>query len=160
TPEYHARERLRADPPCDRLICYNLEGELFFGAEPELENHLAAIEQAARGEVRVVLLVLERARNPDAAFLRLLATVHGQLHQRGVALLLCGVQPDLAAALRTTGADARIDGPRIFCERPGRDSGTRDAVHLAYSLLGDSLCSSCSRRQEGGCANERSGFAV
>jgi SulP family sulfate permease len=142
TPEYHVRMRLPADPPCDRLVCYNLEGELFFGAEPELEKHLAAIEQAARGEVKVVLLVLERARNPDAAFLRLLETLHGQLCRRGVALLLSGVQPDLATALGTTGIGARIGGSHIFCERPGRDSGTRDAARLAYSLLGDMLCSS------------------
>jgi sulfate permease, SulP family len=154
TPEDHFRKRLPADPPCDRLLCYDLEGELFFGAEPELEKHLVAIERAARGEVRVVLLVLERARNPDAAFLRLLDTFHGRLQQRGVALLLCGVQSDLAAALATTGVDIRIDGSRLFCEQPGHDSGTRDAVRLAYSLIGGSLCSACSRRQVGGCANE------
>jgi SulP family sulfate permease len=147
TPEHHFRKRLSADPPCDRLLCYDLEGELFFGAEPELEKHLAAIERAARAETRVVLLVLERARNPDAAFLRLLEKFHGQLQQRGVALILCGVQSDLAEALGATGVDARIDGSRIFFEHPGCDSGTRDSVRLAYSLLGESEWSTTSQRQ-------------
>ena len=41
TPEQRIRERLPGDPECDRLLCYNLEGELFFGAEPELEAHFS-----------------------------------------------------------------------------------------------------------------------
>ena len=49
TPGPGVRERLASDPACDRLLCYHLEGELFFGAEPELEKHFAAIEQAAHG---------------------------------------------------------------------------------------------------------------
>ena len=43
------------------LLLYQLEGELFFGAEPELNKHFATIEQAAAGPVRAVILALERA---------------------------------------------------------------------------------------------------
>src|SRR5262249_45763266 len=35
TPQQLIRERLPDDPSCDRLLLYHLEGELFFGAEPE-----------------------------------------------------------------------------------------------------------------------------
>src|SRR5262249_36766559 len=79
TPDKRPRERLAEELPCDRLLDYRLEGEVFLGAEPELEKHLGAIDKAVRGEVRVVLLVLKRARNPDAAFLNLLQEFHSRL---------------------------------------------------------------------------------
>src|SRR5437773_8278713 len=47
TPEQRIRERLVGDPLCDRLLFYGLEGEVFFGAEPELDKHFTVIEQAA-----------------------------------------------------------------------------------------------------------------
>src|SRR5207247_4386119 len=46
TPEQRIRERLVGDPPCDRLLFYGLEGEVFFGAEPELDKHFTVIQQA------------------------------------------------------------------------------------------------------------------
>jgi SulP family sulfate permease len=148
TPDQRVRERLAGDASCDRLLFYNLEGELFFGAEPELEKHLTVIEQAAQGPVRVVLLVLRRARNPDAAFLRLLKGFHRRLRQRDVALFLCGVQPDLSAALGGSGLDVRIGAAHIFRDGPGHASATLDAVRSAYALLGEGLCPTCPRRQE------------
>jgi SulP family sulfate permease len=152
TPEQRLRRRVAGDPPCDRLLCYDLEGELFFGAEPDLEKHLAAIEDEARGKVRVVVLVLERARNPDAAFLNLLRSFHAHLRRRHVMLLLGGVRPDLKAALASTGLDAQIDHRHIFYDTPGHTPGTRDALRSAYALLGDDLCATCPRRQEGAAA--------
>jgi SulP family sulfate permease len=149
TPEQHIRERLPGDPPCDRLLFYDLEGELFFGGEPELEKHLAAIELAAQDPVRVVILVLKRARNPDAAFLNLLKAFHMNLRRRNIALLLSGVQADLRKALTGTGLDAGIGFSRIFFHRPSQEgSSTGDAIRYAYNLLGDGLCSTCPRRQE------------
>jgi SulP family sulfate permease len=142
------RERQPGDPPCDRLLLYGLEGELFFGAEPELEKHLAAIEHTARGEVRVVLLTLKQARNPDAAFLNVLEAFHRRLQSRGIALLLCGVQPDLGKALAGTGLDGRIGLAHVFCDRPGHSSSTHQALLVAYDLLGNRLCATCPRRQE------------
>jgi SulP family sulfate permease len=206
TPEQRIRERLVSDPPCHRLLIYGLEGELFFGAEPELDKHFAVIEQAAGGRdqgsgvrgqesaaergsriedggsksspldtrssrtpdsrpltpgVRAVILVLHRARNPDAAFLHLLDEFNAHLRQREIALVLAGVQPDLSRALTNTGLDARIGVRQIFCDPkktnpqevsattfPGQGSSTWDAIHFAYGLLGDDLCSTCPRRKE------------
>ena len=200
TPEQRIRERLVGDPPCDRLLFYGLEGEVFFGAEPELDKHFTVIEQAAvannrsqesgvrnqesaserpslvtpdsrsltPGKVRAVILVLHRARNPDAAFLSLLEEFNARLRQRDIALVLAGVQPDLSRALAGTGLDARIGVRQIFRdpspsrrigegEREGggeassiasQGSSTWDAIHFAYGLLGESLCSTCPRRKE------------
>jgi SulP family sulfate permease len=134
------RERQADEPACGRLLLYRLEGELFFGVEPELKKHFVAIEQAARGDVRAVMLVLERARNPDAAFLSLLRSLDRNLRRRDVALILCGVGPDLAEALARTRLADTIGAARICRDR-------RDAVEAAYKLLGDDVCSTCPRRQ-------------
>jgi SulP family sulfate permease len=173
TPEQRIRERVLGDPPCDRLLLYGLEGELFFGAEPELDKHFAVIEQTAIADhfgaatdiernhkVRAVILVLHRARNPDAAFLTLLEDLNSHLRQRDIVLVLAGVQPDLSRALKGSGLEARIGVQKIFCDPkklnsrevpatnfPGQGSSTWDAIHFAYHLLGDDLCATCPRRK-------------
>jgi SulP family sulfate permease len=146
TPDQGIRERRPGDPVCDRLLVFSLEGELFFGSEPELERHLAAIEHQAQGTVRAVVLNLKQARNPDAAFLHLLRDFHSRLSRADVALLLWGVQPDLHKALANTGIDAQIGVNRVFRAAADRGTGTCEAVELAYSLLGDNLCATCPRR--------------
>lgn len=102
------RGELPGNADADERLIFDLDGELFFGAEPELQKHLAAIEYAAQGKVREVLLFLKRGRNPDAAFLGQLETFHARLQRRQIALYLCGVQPDLAEALARTGSAQRI----------------------------------------------------
>jgi SulP family sulfate permease len=145
TPDGGLREWPAADAPCDRLLCYALEGELFFGAEPELAKLLGAVEHAARGPVRVVILVLRRARNPDAGFLKLLGALHSRLRRREISLLLCGVQTDLGRALANTGLDASLDPRCIFPEWSGHDGSAREAVRWAYQLLGPGQFSACPR---------------
>jgi SulP family sulfate permease len=99
TPDGAWRELGARDPSDPQVLGFELEGELFFGAEVELDRHFSTIAGAARGEVRVVVLVLKRARNPDAGFLALLRRLHERLRTRGVVLILSGVRPDLMAGL-------------------------------------------------------------
>jgi SulP family sulfate permease len=148
TPEQRVRERVQDDPVCDRMLVYGLEGELFFGAEPELEKHFRAIEQAAREKVQVVVLVLKQARNPDAAFLTQLEAFQRNLRRQRVVLLLCGVSPELSKAINATGLDEGINPKHIFCVQRGQGTSTREAIQFAYGLLGDDFCSTCPRRQE------------
>lgn len=56
------RAREREEAAGERVLLYELEGELFFGAEPELKNHFVAIDHAARGDVRAVILALAESR--------------------------------------------------------------------------------------------------
>jgi SulP family sulfate permease len=142
------RERHPDDPPCGRLLIYGVEGELFFGVEPELEQLLGKIERAARDKAQVVLLTLKRARNPDAAFLTLLKTFHARLRQRGVTLLLCGISSELLAGLNRTGLVAEIGAEHLLLD-PGSPNGSlHDAVQLAYRLLGNEVCPTCPRREQ------------
>jgi SulP family sulfate permease len=146
TPNNGVRERLPGEPADDRLLIYHLEGELFFGAEPDLKEHCVAIENAARRDVGAVILVLERARNPDAAFLSLLQTLDRSLRRRNVALILCGVEPGLDKAFACTGVRIQTGGYQVLCEPPRPERTDGDAVHSACYLLGNAFCSTCPRR--------------
>ncbi|HXG12037.1 MAG TPA: SulP family inorganic anion transporter, partial [Gemmataceae bacterium] len=148
TPERVVRERMPGDVPCGRILIFNLEGELFFGSAPQLEGHLAAIDQRARDGVRVVILRLKRARNPDAVCLALLEGFIHRLEGRGLVVLLCGVRRDLMKALRATGLAEHLGPQRIFRELAHTWSSTLDAVRHAYDLLGDDLCPTCPRREQ------------
>src|SRR5262249_3432654 len=50
------RERQPEDPTCSKLTILSLEGELFFGAAPDLEEHLGELQRRAEQGVRVVVL--------------------------------------------------------------------------------------------------------
>jgi SulP family sulfate permease len=148
TPERVIRERAAGDPPCGRIVIYDLEGELFFGSAPDLEKHLVTIDQRARDGVRVVVLRLKRARNPDAVCLRLIEGFLRRMQSRRVTVLVCGVRPDLAKVLGTSGLAARLGKQHIFGEPAGVGSSTLDAVRYAYDLLAGDLCATCPRRDE------------
>jgi sulfate permease, SulP family len=148
TPERVVRERVPADPSCDRILLYNLEGELFFGAAPVLEKHLSTIAQRAGNGIKVIVLRMKRVRNPDAVCLGLLTDFARRMEARKVTLLLCGVRRDLARTLRSTGLEQRVGAHCIFREMPSVWSSTLDAIRYAYKLLGNDLCASCPRRNE------------
>ncbi len=60
------RERMESDPVCTRIRIFSLEGDLFFGAAPELEQHLDEVADTVEEGVRVVVLRMKRVRSPDA----------------------------------------------------------------------------------------------
>jgi SulP family sulfate permease len=160
TPDGALRERRPGDSPCDRLLAYALDGELFFGAEPELAKLLDTVGNAAQEQVRAVILVLRRARNPDAAFLNLLRAFHNRLRKRDVTLILCGVRPDLRKALAKTGIDTGIDARHVFWDEAGQDSAIRGAVQAAYELLGPGLCPTCPRSPENASNGQPFDYAI
>jgi SulP family sulfate permease len=146
-PDQRVRPRQPGERIDDELLIYHLEGELFFGTEPDLEAHCAAIAEAAHGKIRAVILVLQRARNPDAAFLMLLRSLDRRLRQRGVTLVLCGVAADMDATFACTGIRMQIGDGRIFCEpAPGCTEPTE--VPSACYLLQRAECATCPRRQQ------------
>lgn len=148
TPERVIRERTGGDPPCDRILIFNLEGELFFGSAPDLDRHLDAIAERTKAGARVVVLRLKRVRNPDAVCLTHIGAFLEGMSERRVRVLLCGVRPDLVTVLQTSGLESSLGRQHIFREEEGVTSSTLDAVRHAYELLGTDLCATCPRRDE------------
>ena len=150
TPERVVRERVSADAPCGRIRIYSLEGELFFGAAPELEQHLEAIAQAARGGVRVVVLRLKRIRNPDAVCLQVMSRFFERMRDAGVAVVLCGLRPDLMKVVESSGLVEELGPEHVFVfEETGKIwSSTLEAIRFAYQIVGTDVCETCPRYAE------------
>jgi SulP family sulfate permease len=150
TPERVIRERAPADPRCDRIRIYSMEGELFFGSAPDLDKHLEEIAKQANDGIRVLVLRLKRVRNPDAVCIQLLDAFLEQMNARKVPVLLCGIRPELARVMRKTGLTSRLGVHQLFPEDEagGAYSSTLQAVRHAYELLNGDVCAICPRRAE------------
>jgi sulfate permease, SulP family len=157
-PERIVRERVSSDVPCGRIRLFSLEGELFFGAAPELEEHLDSIARAARDGVRVVVLRLKRARNPDAVCLGVLDRFIDRMHEAHVTVLLCGVRPDLMKVINSSGLLRRLGADRVFVFQETGEiwSSTLEAVRFAYEILGGDVCETCPRHADS--LNEKEGW--
>jgi SulP family sulfate permease len=157
-PERVVRERIASDPVCSRIRVYSLEGELFFGAAPELEDCLDIIAKSARDGCRAVVLRVKRVRNPDAVCLSVLGRFIDQMRVAGVIVLLCGVRPDLMRVIHSSGLLRRV-GPEhvfVFEETGAIWSSTLEAVRFAYDLLAGDFCETCPRHAES--LDERDGW--
>jgi SulP family sulfate permease len=159
------RERRASDPRCGKLVVLGLEGELYFGAAPELDQHLDDLRSRANDGTRAIVLRLKRTRNADMVCLEKLLHFLEDMRKQDVAVLLSGVHQDFADALGRLDSQHVLPADRVFLETgklgssDGRvalwDSGgealqssTVRAIRRAYEILGDDLCSICPRRQE------------
>lgn len=148
TEERVVRERVRSDPRCTAVAIRDLEGELFFGAAPELERHLEhAVRLARKQGTRHIVLRVKRLRNPDAVCLELLEHFLRDTSRQGVAVFLAGVRPDLLRGMQRLRFDDWFPMERRFVEDDegnDEDSATLKAVRKAYDLLGPgNTCEHC-----------------
>jgi sulfate permease, SulP family len=158
TRERVIRERHESDVPCTRIRIFSLEGEFFFGAAPELEEHLESIAIAAESGARVVVLRLKRVRNPDAVCMSVLDRFIDRMRDLGVTVLLCGVRPDFMKVINSSGLARRLGPERVFVfEETGKFwTSTLEAVRFAYEILGDNVCETCPRHAES--LNQKDGW--
>jgi SulP family sulfate permease len=140
-------ERLPEDEPCERILIFGLEGEMFFGATAALERHFEEIEGRVGPNTEVVVLRVKRARNPDAVGMTLLEHFCDRLKARGIHVLLCGVRPEFAQKMVKTGLAARL-GEKLFLEQPVRQTSTLLAIRHAYELISE-RCPHCPYRAPG-----------
>ncbi len=148
SPERVVREKQPGDPECSKLVLLSLEGELFFGAAPELDEHLAGLKRRVEQGVRVVILRMKRIRNPDMVCLELLQHFLEDAAALKATVLVCGVRPDFAQVLHNLRFDQWMPPDRVFLEEAAVMSSTLQAVRRAYDILGDDLCPTCPRRGE------------
>jgi SulP family sulfate permease len=148
SPERVVRERQPEDPQCTKMALFDLEGELFFGAAPELDDILAELSRRVDQGTRIVVLRVKRARHPDMVCLARLQHFLEAMHARGVTVLLCGVRDDFAQALRNVLLDRLLPPECLFTEDATTGSSTLRAVRYAYDLLGNDRCPTCPRSTE------------
>ncbi len=146
------RERVTFDPPCTSIILFDLEGEIFFGAAPDLDRYLDELKQRVIGSgIPSIVLRLKRVRNPDIVCLERLEHFLRDTKKLGITVLLAGVRPDLARSFRNVGFREWFPKDRIFLEKEDddTDSATLKAVRHAYELLGDdaNTCEHCASLQ-------------
>jgi SulP family sulfate permease len=123
------RERHPSDPQAGDFILYDLEGELFFGAAPELDRCLGEIMRRIEAErLRHVVLRLKRVRHPDVVCLERLEHFLRACSSRNVAVLLAGLQPDLLAAVRRLGFFTWYPPERVYPQGSDEDSATLAAI--------------------------------
>ncbi len=131
------RERLPSDPPSHEVLIIDLEGELFFGAAPDLERHLEdAASQAKRQGIGHLVLRLKRVRNADVVALEVLEKFLHDTRTTGLVVLLAGVRPDLLNALQRIGITQHLPAELIFHEEDQDYSATLKAIRKVYELRG------------------------
>jgi SulP family sulfate permease len=137
-PDGVVRERRPADPPPGGLLLYDLEGELFFGAAPDLDRCFATImRQAENAHRRLVVLRVKRVRNPDVVSLERLEHFLRTSARRGLVVFLAGVRPDLLTAFERLGFADWLPGDRVFAQGQDEDSATLAAIRAARRQLGE-----------------------
>jgi SulP family sulfate permease len=135
TPERVVREREPQEERAGRVLIYDLEGELFFGAAPELERYLSAIlAEAQRTGIQHVVVRFRRARNPDAGAIEHLERFLHDATKLGVIVLLAGVRPDFVKILKNVGINKWFPTEHIFPEEDRKFSATLRAVRHAHRL--------------------------
>jgi sulfate permease, SulP family len=138
-PERVVRERVPGDPVDPSIIIYDLEGELFFGAAPELDRYLVALHQRIaddpNGPVKFVVLRLKRVRHPDVVCIERIEHFLREETARGVTILLAGVRPDTLGILHNVGIQSWFPAQHIFPEEDEEYSATLKAVRHARGHL-------------------------
>ncbi|MUM19061.1 SulP family inorganic anion transporter [Mycobacterium sp. CBMA271] len=152
TKEGVIRERAPEESPDDvtsAVVIYDLEGELFFGAAPELDHYLETLEARIRDEnLKVVVLRLKRVRHPDVVCIeRLEHFIRGQ-QGRGVTVLLAGVRPDSLALLQNVGFTHWLSADQVFPEEDREFSATLKAVRYAQARLAEAPSDSEANREK------------
>jgi sulfate permease, SulP family len=138
------RERLDDDPPCTALLLYDLEGELFFGAGPELGRCFDELKRRTEDEnIRFVVLRIKRTRNPDMVALERFEHFLQDMEKNGITVLLCGVRPAFAKAMSNLRFHNWLAADRVFREEHEKFSSTLKAVRHVHELLEENTCPHC-----------------
>ena len=148
------RERVAEDPPCSAMLLYDLEGELFFGAAPELDRCFDELKRRTKEEnIHFVVLRLKRTRNPDMVSLERFEHFLHDMQKEGTTVLLCGIRPDFAKAMKNLKFEDWLPADRVFREEDEKFSATLKAVRHVHYLMKDNACPHC--RQNGTAAQDR-----
>ena len=115
------------------MTLLDLEGEFFFGAAPELDRYFDALRE--RKDLRIIVLRVKRTRNPDIVCMERLQHFIVEMKGKGVTVLLCGVRPDFAQAMKNLRFSEFLPDEHVFLEDATKlGSATLAAVRYAYRI--------------------------
>jgi len=135
TAERVVRERLPEEGRSESLLIYDFEGELFFGAAPELDRYLEEIKRTTiQTGIRYVILRVRRVRNPDVVAIEHLEHFLREAEKEDVTVLLAGLQPEFERILENVHVREWLRADRLFPEEDEKYSATLHAVRFAYQL--------------------------
>ena len=138
TPERVVRERIPGDTADPSIVIFDLEGELFFGAAPELDRYLSEISRrVAADDIKFVVLRLKRVRHPDVVCIERIEHFLRDESARGVVVLLAGVRPDTLGVLSNVGFKNWFAAEHVFPEEDEEFSATLKAVRYAHNKLAE-----------------------
>lgn len=147
SPEGIVRERLPSDPKCTALLIYDIEGDLFFGAAPEVDRHFERLKQSLDLGIRVIVLRVKRTRNPDMVFMERLHHFLQDMEKAGVTVILCGVRADFAQGLDNLRFYDWLPADRVFLEEDKEYSATLKAVRYGYKFIENNSCDHCAQHR-------------
>jgi SulP family sulfate permease len=139
------REVQPGDQQCDLIRIYNFEGELFFGCAPEFERLLESIEERCSPSMRVIILRLKRARNPDAVCMKVLESFIRRVQSRGAVVMLTGITGEFTEVLANVGILELVGASNAFREGTDIWESTIQALQRAYQLLNNDRCNHCTQ---------------
>lgn len=127
---FHEHELADVTPGRDVLIV-QLEGNLFFGCAEDLRRNLGEVA----GKTRAVVLRMKRVASIDLTALEVLVQFADRLRHAGVALVICGVGPDLHARLMRSDLAAAVGAENILRAESELLSSSAKALVRARELL-------------------------
>ncbi|MFM8214866.1 MAG: STAS domain-containing protein [Pirellula sp.] len=107
-----------------------------------------SIQDQAEPDWKVIILRLKRARNPDSVCMQILEKFITKMHDRGVTVMLSGVDDEMLGVLANVGMLKLIGASNVFREESEIWASTIQALQAAYRLLGPKRCENCPNHPE------------
>lgn len=114
-------------------VLLQIEGTLFFGVADELEARLRQI--GSRG-AKVIILRMKRAHDLDVTVADRLKQLADEFRSRGVALLLCGLRPEMRDLFDRTGLEEAIGSENLFVTDRDIFGSVQRAAARARQIVG------------------------
>lgn len=114
------------------VVTINMEGDLYFAAAEDLDHELL---QSLTDQTRVVVLRMKRLRAVGSSAMAMLEHFYQILHDRGVTLVVSGIEGKLETVLTQSGLRKQIGEQNIFYADNKLFQSTELALARAWSLV-------------------------
>jgi anti-anti-sigma factor len=120
----------RAAP--SEVVTVNMEGDLYFAAVEDLDYELV---RCLTPQTRVAVLRMKRLRAVGSTAMAILAHYYELLRDRGITLVVCGIEDDLKRVMTGSGLRETIGEQNIFYADNKLFQSTELALARAWSIV-------------------------